>query len=124
MAIEIREIKTCDVDETDRPRKADGTYRLGIDGSEYELELCGRHKRELDMTLAPYIEHARKPAAANGQRRGQARTTVARRYTMAVRLWAKTDAGQEFLQRSGITLRDRGRIPEPLMVEYKRLREM
>lgn len=126
MAIEIREIKTCDLDDGDKPRKADGTYRFGIDGSEYELELCARHKRELDTALAPFVAASRKPAPANGSQsrsrsRGGSRPVTARRYTLAVREWAATDAGQEFLQRNGITLASRGRIPEPILAEYRRL---
>lgn len=49
---------TCDVDGDDT--EAEETVRFGLDGREYEIDLCTRHHNELNGELKLYVEKGRK----------------------------------------------------------------
>ena len=47
-----QKVQTLYVDDLDGS-EADGTIRFGLDGAEYEIDLNGKHTRELRDVLAP-----------------------------------------------------------------------
>ena len=57
-------VEICD--ECDQLRRAE-IVRLGIDGVDYELAVCPKHRRRLQADVAPFLAHARK-ASLNGRR--------------------------------------------------------
>jgi hypothetical protein len=106
MAQKIQTLFIDDIDGGD----AEGTVRFGLDGTEYEIDLNGKHSDELRTALGKYIEHARKVGTA---RRGAARAAGRRPSTVdtaAVRAWARD---------KGYDIKGRGRIPAGLIAQYQ-----
>src|SRR5687768_3650914 len=109
----IRTIVTCDVHADDAtPGDA---VRLGLFGSEYELDLCDEHRDELVSLLEPYLELARADAPRQGARSGAAKSNGSRRSrgksdNSAVRAWAREQ---------GFEVSDRGRIPAEIVAQYE-----
>jgi hypothetical protein len=54
-----QKIQTLIIDDIDGG-EADGTVRFALDGTEYEIDLNGKHSEELRSVLRDYIDHARK----------------------------------------------------------------
>lgn len=105
MAEHITITHTCDIDGA----ALDGAAlnggpghvarQLGLDGRDYELDLCVPHNLELAQMIHPYIEAARKV-----QPRAR-RTMAQRQHAAEVRAWAKQQP------RFAHLIRDRGRTP-------------
>ncbi len=87
---------------------ADETVRFGLEGAEYEIDLCGKNARAFRGQLAPFIAHARK--TGRGLARRAARTAAARQRSGQIRAWA---------QDHGIAVSDRGRIPASVLEQYQ-----
>ncbi|MGH9072469.1 MAG: Lsr2 dimerization domain-containing protein, partial [Acidimicrobiales bacterium] len=68
-------VLTCDVDGDDTV--AEETVRFGLDGREYEIELCSRHHKELNGFMRTYVESGRKVDGGSAPRRRRARTAPA-----------------------------------------------
>jgi hypothetical protein len=105
-----QKIQTLFIDDLDGSA-AEGTVRLGLDGTEYEIDLNAAHARQLRDALARYVDAARRVSGsarkpARGSRRGQAGTPD----STGVREWARAQ---------GIEVKDRGRVPADLMVKFK-----
>ena len=105
-----QKVQTLFIDDLDGS-EADGTVRIGLDGTDYEIDLNADHTRQLRDALARYISAARR---AGGSIRSPARS--ARKAPKAgpdsteVREWAKAQ---------GIEVKDRGRIPAELVVKFQ-----
>ena len=56
MAQQIQTLFIDDLDGSD----AEGTFRFGLDGSEYEIDLNAKHAQELRDALARYVGAARR----------------------------------------------------------------
>lgn len=108
--IQTVEIKSCDMDETEDGKAKPGeTVRLGINGQEFELELCARHRKTFTAMITGYMEHARRThGASNAPTRK--RTAARKEQLREIRAWAK---------RNGILVSERGRIPETIHAQYK-----
>ncbi len=68
-------VLTCDVDGDDT--QAEETVKFGLDGREYEIELCSRHHKELNGSLRPFVEKARKVDGPRPRRRNQRAASTA-----------------------------------------------
>ena len=105
-----QKVQTLFIDDLDGS-EADGTVRIGLDGTDYEIDLNAEHTRQLRGALARYISAARR---AGGSIRSPARS--ARKAPKAgpdsteVREWAKAQ---------GIEVKDRGWIPAELVVKFR-----
>lgn len=88
------------VDDIDGSELGVQTVRFGLDGQQYEIDVCRDHAEGLRSLVALYAGHGRKAAARRpaGGRRSQAD----RDRSAAVRQWANDH---------GHGLGDRGRIP-------------
>ncbi|MGH9128826.1 MAG: histone-like nucleoid-structuring protein Lsr2 [Acidimicrobiales bacterium] len=60
-------VLTCDVDGDETP--AEETVRFGLDGREYEIELCARHHKELNGFMGPFVQKGRKIDGTRPRRR-------------------------------------------------------
>jgi hypothetical protein len=105
-------IQTLFIDDIDGGA-AEGTVRFALDGTNYEIDLSGKHSHELRAALRKYVEHARKVGGATrrpGARgaRGGRRSSTAD--TGAVRAWAREN---------GYDIKDRGRVPADLVAKYQ-----
>jgi Lsr2 len=96
----------CDYDGKDIPRGQERTRSFGIDGREFEIDLCRKHNDRLDQVLQAYIEVGRKAARAPRRRR----TMAHRQRSAEIRAWAK---------QRGIEVSDRGRIPAGVVSRFE-----
>lgn len=101
---------TCDAaghlaGSTDHGDIEPGT-RIGLDGRDYEVDLCTRHAVELRARLLRYVLAARK-ARKTPQRR---RSDAERRHSAEVRAWAKAHGWSD--------ISDRGRTPAAAVQAY------
>lgn len=87
---------------------ASETVRFGLGGDHYEIDLNAENAQAFRKQLAPFTEHARKPAPKQPHR--AARTTANRQRSRAIRAWAKDH---------GIPVSDRGRFPTRLVEQYE-----
>ena len=65
-----QKVQTLFIDDLDGS-EADGTVRIGLDGTDYEIDLNAEHTRQLRDALARYISAARR---AGGSIRSPARS--------------------------------------------------
>jgi hypothetical protein len=103
----VQKIVTMECDLTGRHSGKVKTYRLGLDGREYELDLCEQHAGRMLSVLGRYRMAAHKVFP-----RRQVRTAVDREQSRAMRRWLRDGAGYD--------VPERGRIPQRLVEEYNR----
>lgn len=89
--------------------EAEGTESVsfGLDGAEYEIDLCGPHGKELRAKIGVFANRARGTTA--GSRRRKARTSLSRARNAEIRDWAR---------QRGHHIGERGRIPASITAEY------
>jgi hypothetical protein len=82
-----------------------------LDGTEYEIDLNAEHARALRDALARYVGVARRAGGSplRSARSGR-RAPGSGLNTTEVREWAKAQ---------GIEVKDRGRVPDELVVKFK-----
>jgi nucleoid-associated protein Lsr2 len=98
----------CDYDRKEIPKGQERTRVFGLDGHDYEIDLCKKHSDKLEEILKRYSACARKAAARRGRRRR--RTAAHRQRSAQIRAWAK---------RHGFQVSDRGRIPTDIVNNYE-----
>ena len=108
MAQRVSVSYACDYDDKEIPAGQQRNIKFGIDGQEYEIDLCARHGERLSEVVAKFTEHARKATGREPKRRR--RTTANRQRSAEIRAWAKN---------SGIEVSDRGRIPGHVLVGFE-----
>jgi hypothetical protein len=104
-----QQIQTLFIDDIDGGA-AEGTVRFALDGTDYEIDLSGKHSDELHAALRQYVEHGRKvggTARRSSARGGRGASTVD---TVAVRAWAREN---------GYDIKDRGRVPAEVVAKYQ-----
>jgi hypothetical protein len=94
--------------------KAAGTFTFGLNGKTYEIDLSDENADKLHDALAPFIEHGREVKADKGKHGGKDKRSAGsgrtpRGETAAIRKWAREN---------GHELKDRGRIPQPIVEAY------
>ena len=104
-----QKIQTLFIDDIDGG-EADGTVRFGLDGTEYEIDLSGKHDEELRTALKSYIDHARKVSGSRKAAPGRSGRRPSSVDTVAVRAWAREN---------GHDIKDRGRVPAGLVVKFR-----
>ena len=108
MAQRVSVSYACDYDDKEIPAGQQRNIKFGIDGQEYEIDLCARHGQRLSEVVGRFAEHARKATVKGPKRRR--RTTANRQRSAEIRAWAKS---------SGIEVSDRGRIPGHVLVGFE-----
>jgi hypothetical protein len=98
----------CDYDDKEIPDGQQRSLTFGLDGQEYEIDLCAKHSERLSQTVGKFAEHARKAAIRGTKRRR--RTSANRQRSAEIRAWAKS---------SGIEVSDRGRIPGHVLAGFE-----
>jgi hypothetical protein len=105
-----QKVQTLFIDDLDGS-EAEGIVRFGLDGAEYEIDLNAEHAQALRDVLARYVGAARR--AGGGTRRparGERRARADGVSSTEVREWAKAQ---------GIEVKDRGRVPAELVINFK-----
>jgi len=98
----------CDYDDRAIPDGQQRSLTFGLDGQEYEIDLCAKHSEKFSEVVGKFAEHARKGSIRGVKRRR--RTAANRQRSAEIRAWAKT---------SGIEVSDRGRIPAHVLVGFE-----
>jgi hypothetical protein len=111
MAQRVLVVLIDDLDGTE----ASETVKFAVDGNTYEIDLTAAHAGELRQTLAPWVGHARKIAAAAGARAGSG---------SGGRKRARIDAGQlqdmrRWARENGYQVSGRGRISQEIQQAYQ-----
>jgi hypothetical protein len=97
-----------DLEDAEVP--ADGTFRFGLDGLEYEIDLSNANANKLTQALAPFIEKARRVGTARSAARRPQRSVTSREKSSDIRAWAREH---------GHKISERGRIPATIVAEYE-----
>ena len=113
MAHRVSVTYACDYDDKEIPAGQQRNITFGIDGQEYEIDLCTRHSKRLSEVVGKFAEHARK-ATVRGTTPRRRRTTANRQRSAEIRAWAKS---------SGIEVSDRGRIPGNVLAGFETSRK-
>ena len=112
MAQRVSVTYACDYDDKEIPAGQQRSVTFGIDGQEYEIDLCVKHSERLREAVGKFAEHARKVAIKTAKRRR--RTTANRQRSAEIRAWAKS---------SGLEVSDRGRIPGHVVAGFETTRK-
>jgi len=111
MAQRVQVTLICDLHGDESP--ADETLTFGLDGSKYEIDLCGEHANQLRESFAGYVGAARRAsgrsAAATRPGGGRRRRNRGSGEAAAIREWARE---------RGLPVPERGRIPADLAEKY------
>ncbi len=103
---------TTFVDDLDGS-EAEGSVTFSLDGRAYEIDLCEANAEKLREQLAPYIIAGRRlglvvaPVARTGG--SQSPVKADREQLAAIREWAR---------KRGHDVKNRGRIPKPILDAY------
>lgn len=104
------------VDDIDGSEAA-GTFTFALEGREYEIDLSEANHKELENSLAGFIESARPVGRAGRGRSGtggnvapKSRPATNREQTQAIREWARQNGHQ---------VNDRGRIPRSVIEAFE-----
>lgn len=115
MAQKVSTLLLCDLhDEQDV--EAVGTTLFGIDGANYEIELCEDHGRQMRDVVGPFMSAGRRagasprPARSAAQPRRNNTSSPVGGGQAAVRQWARAH---------GYTVSDRGRLSSEVTAAYE-----
>ena len=103
----------CDYDDKEIPEGQHRSLTFGIDGQDYEIDLCKKHSERFGELINKFAQHARRPAQKGAPRRKR-RTAANRQRSAEIRAWAK---GQ------GMEVSERGRIPGSVLAGFERTHE-
>jgi hypothetical protein len=108
VAQKIRVDLVCDVCEDEKPGSE--TLTFGLEGSNYEIDVCDQHAAELRGNLASFVGSGRRVSSGRGRGRRAAGGTADRQRTQEMRAWAK---------KQGIKVSERGRISSDVVQRYE-----
>jgi hypothetical protein len=91
----------CDYDDKEIPDGEAHSIAFGLDGQEYEIDLCAKHSERFSEVVGKFAENTTK------RRR---RTAANRQRSAEIRAWAK---------KSGFEVSDRGRIPGHVLAGFE-----
>jgi hypothetical protein len=103
----------CDYDNKEIPEGQHRSLTFGIDGQDYEIDLCKKHSDRFGEVVGKFAEHARRPSQKGAPKRKR-RTAANRQRSAEIRAWAK-DQGME--------VSDRGRIPGNVVTDFEGTRK-
>jgi hypothetical protein len=98
----------CDYDDKEIPDGKQRSLTFGLDGQEYEIDLCAKHTERFSELVGKYAEHARRGTIRGARRRR--RTAANRQRSAEIRAWAKSN---------GLGVSDRGRIPAHVLAGFE-----
>ncbi len=122
VAQKVQVLVTCDLHEGES--EAVDTVKFGLDGYDYEIDLCAEHSEQVHQELGDLINFARR---AGGARRGRSasarqkaqRTPRANLATGAAADRERLQAIREWARSQGYDVKSRGRIPQAIVEEYE-----
>jgi hypothetical protein len=100
----------CDYDDKEIPDGQHQSLAFGLDGQEYEIDLCKKHSDRFGEIVGKFAEHARRQSLKGGTAKRKRRTVANRQRSAEIRAWAKG---------AGIEVSDRGRIPGSILADFE-----
>jgi hypothetical protein len=109
MAQRVQILLVCDLHGDDTAGTE--TVTFGVDGANYEIDVCEKHGAELRGAFAPYVAAARRAGRGGGSggRRRRGGRSSGGFDPAAVRTWAKSN---------GVKVSERGRISAEVLEQY------
>ena len=107
MARKISRLVVCDFPH-DKMLEGTESMTFALNGSSYEIDLCGVHGLEFSEKIGQYAHYARR-VRANG-RLPKARRTSNRDKSADIREWARV---------LGLDIKDRGRLRKSVIAAYE-----
>lgn len=123
MAQTLQMVVTCDLhgDEIEGVE----TVQFGLDGYDYEIDLCAEHGEQVRDELQALISHARRAGGGRGRRRSVTSRPRSGRLAQAAPERAASDPERlrdirEWARSNGYPdLSSRGRIPRAVVEDYE-----
>ena len=108
MAQKVQILLVCDLHDGDV--EGTETVSFALDGSSYEIDVCGSHGAELRDSFASYVGAARRAGRTTATtKRAKSGAKAGGDRTIAIREWAKA---------SGQKVSERGRLSTALVAAY------
>jgi nucleoid-associated protein Lsr2 len=107
MARKISRLVVCDFPH-DKMLEGTESMTFALNGTAYEIDLCGAHGTQFSEQVGQYAQYARR-IGANG-RLAKARRTPNRDKSADIREWARM---------LGLEIRDRGRLRKSVIAAYE-----
>jgi len=107
VAQRVQVLLVCDMHGDETP--AEESVSFSVNGTSYELDVCGQHASALRDAFAPFVGVARKSGGRGGAGRRRRGGGNASGRAGEIRDWARAQ---------GITVSERGRIPADLAAKY------
>jgi hypothetical protein len=104
-----QKMHTLFIDDLDGS-EAQSTVRFGLNGTDYEIDLNSAHAQEFKTAVQEYVAAGRKVAGSPRRAGRAARRDSTGPSPSAVREWAKSQ---------GVEVRDRGRVPNELVIRFQ-----
>jgi hypothetical protein len=108
VAQKIQVVLECDVCGDEKP--ATETITFGLDGTNYEIDVCGEHGGQLRSNLATFVGAGRRMSGGGGRRGRRSSGGGDRKQTQVIRAWAKD---------KGLKVSERGRISADIVQQYE-----
>ncbi len=110
MAQKVQVLLVCDICEGGKPGSE--TIPFSLDGSQYEIDLCDKHAKNLRDSVSQYVGAARRATSGGARGRGgRARSGGGdRQRTQEIRAWAR---------KKGIKVSERGRLSSDIVSQYE-----
>ncbi|WP_460573873.1 histone-like nucleoid-structuring protein Lsr2 [Humibacter soli] len=111
MAKKTTVVLVDDIDGVEIENGKGETVFFAIDGVSYEIDLTDENASALRAAVQPYVESGRRAARSTRPALSSSRGSRASREDLG--------AAREWLRAHGHKVSDRGRIPAPLLEEYR-----
>jgi hypothetical protein len=110
VAQKVQVLLVCDICEGGKPGSE--TVPFGVDGTQYEIDLCDKHAKNLRDSVAQFVGAARRASSGSRGRSGRSgsRSGSDRQRTQEIRAWAR---------KKGIKVSERGRLSGDIVAQYE-----
>ena len=92
MAQKVSVTYACDYDDKEIPDGQHRSLAFGLDGQEYEIDLCKKHSDRFGEVVGKFAEHARRQSFKGAPKRKRRKMSVAARKRIAAaqrKRWAE-----------------------------------
>ena len=107
MARKISRLVVCDFPH-DKMLEGTESMTFALNGSAYEIDLCGAHGKEFSEQIGGYTQYARRVRVSG--RPPKAKPTLDREQSADIREWARM---------LGLDIKDRGRLRKSVIAAYE-----
>ncbi len=121
MAQRVQVVMTCDLHEDES--EGVETVKFGLDGYDYEIDVCAEHGEQVREQLQELISFARRAGGRGGRRSSASRSRPngrkAKSDSPALSDRERLQDIREWARNQGHDVKSRGRIPQAITEEYE-----